>query len=157
NFFALSGDSIRSIQVRARAQQRGITIAPQQIFQYPTIRELARVLQFVDAGPAEPARTEAFSLISEADRLKLPVGVEDAYPLSLLQAGMLFHSEFNPESAIFHDLHSFHLQVPFERNKLEQAIAQLAQSHPTLRTSCDLRTYGEPLQLVHANVTIPLE
>lgn len=157
SFFALSGDSIRSIQVRARAQQRGITIAPQEIFQYPTIRELARVVKFDDAEPAEPVRTDAFSLIAEADCLKLLVGVEDAYPLSLLQAGMLFHSEINPESAIFHDLHSFHLQVSLDRNKLEQAIAQLAMSHATLRTSFDLRNYSEPLQLVHSSVTIPLE
>jgi amino acid adenylation domain-containing protein len=157
NFFALSGDSIRSIQVRARAQQSGITITPQQVFQYPTIRELARVVKFDDADLAAPAHTEAFGLITEADCLKLPVEVEDAYPLSLLQAGMLFHSELNPESAIFHDLHSFHLQVRFDRDKLEQTIAQLALSHASLRTSFDLRTYSEPLQLVHSSVTIPLE
>ncbi|HEY6802574.1 MAG TPA: amino acid adenylation domain-containing protein [Pyrinomonadaceae bacterium] len=157
NFFALGGDSIRSIQVRARAQQRGINLAPQQLFQYPTIRELARVAQFDDAGVEELVSHEPFSLISEADYLKLPADIEDAYPLSLLQAGMLFHSELNPESAIFHDLHSFHLQVPFERNKLEQVLARLAQTHTTLRTSFDLKNFSQPLQMVHANVTVPLE
>ncbi|HEX2270677.1 MAG TPA: amino acid adenylation domain-containing protein [Pyrinomonadaceae bacterium] len=157
NFFSLGGDSIRSIQVRTRAQQRGIRISHQQLFQHQTIRELAREVKFGDADEVGPARTEPFSLISEADRARLPEGVEDAYPLSLLQAGMLFHSELNPETAIFHDLHSFHLQIQYDREKLETALQRLAQDHPALRTSFDLRSYSEPLQLVHTNAIIPLE
>jgi amino acid adenylation domain-containing protein len=157
NFFSLGGDSIRSIQVRTRAQQRGIRISHQQLFQHQTIRELAREVKLGEANISESTLTEPFSLVAEADRTRLPGDVEDAYPLSLLQAGMLFHSELNPETAIFHDLHSFHLQVPYDREKLDTALRRLAQDHPALRTSFDLRSYSEPLQLVHTNVTIPLE
>ncbi len=157
NFFGLGGDSIRSIQVRARAQQRGITISHQQLFQHQTIRALAREVKLGDANVAGPVASEPFSLVTEADRARLPEGVEDAYPLSLLQAGMLFLSELNPETAIFHDLHSFHLQIQFDREKLQTAMQRLADDHAALRTSFDLRSYSEPLQLVHANVTIPIE
>src|SRR5205085_6311097 len=41
NYFALGGDSIRSIRVRAGALARGLDFSLQQLFQHPTIRELA--------------------------------------------------------------------------------------------------------------------
>jgi non-ribosomal peptide synthase protein (TIGR01720 family) len=43
NFFHVGGDSILSIQVIAQAAQHGLRIIPRQIFQYPTIAELATV------------------------------------------------------------------------------------------------------------------
>ncbi len=42
NFFELGGDSILSIQVIARANQRGIKLLPRHIFEAPTIEELAQ-------------------------------------------------------------------------------------------------------------------
>ncbi len=41
NFFELGGDSILSIQVIARARQLGINLTPGQIFEHPTIAQLA--------------------------------------------------------------------------------------------------------------------
>ncbi|MEW6730186.1 MAG: amino acid adenylation domain-containing protein, partial [Acidobacteriota bacterium] len=43
NFFELGGDSILSIQIITKAGQGGIQISPRQIFQYPTIAQLALV------------------------------------------------------------------------------------------------------------------
>ncbi|ACE85089.1 non-ribosomal peptide synthetase [Cellvibrio japonicus] len=43
NFFELGGDSILSIQVVSRARQRGIHFKPKDLFQYQTVRTLARV------------------------------------------------------------------------------------------------------------------
>ena len=44
NFFELGGDSILSIQIVAKAKRGGLTLKVQQIFQYQTIAELARVV-----------------------------------------------------------------------------------------------------------------
>ncbi|MGE0681568.1 MAG: amino acid adenylation domain-containing protein, partial [Candidatus Binatia bacterium] len=41
NFFELGGDSILSIQVIAKARQAGIQLTPKDLFQYPTIAEIA--------------------------------------------------------------------------------------------------------------------
>lgn len=41
NFFESGGDSILSIQVIARAKQQGINLTPGQIFEHPTIAQLA--------------------------------------------------------------------------------------------------------------------
>ncbi|MEW5860344.1 MAG: amino acid adenylation domain-containing protein [Cyanobacteriota bacterium] len=147
NFFALGGDSIRSIQVRSLVQNRGLNFSLQQLFQYQTISELAPHLEASEVEKTAPVAP--FSLISEADRQKLPNGIEDAYPLTKLQAGMLFHSEYSPETAVYHDIASFQVQATFDLEALETAIHHLISRHAVLRTCFDLTTFKEPLQLVH--------
>jgi len=151
NFFELGGDSIRSIQVQARAQAAGISFSIQQLFRHHTIEELAQVASVPDANgnPAPEAKTEPFGLVSAADRARLPSTVEDAYPLAMLQAGMLFHSQYNPDSAVYHNISSVHLRAPFDLHRLQAAVESLLRRHPVLRTSFDLINYSEPLQLVH--------
>ncbi len=156
NFFHLGGDSIRSITVRGKALERGLDVPVAELFAHPTIESLALRLGEPAGAPAVSQATAPFSLISQPDRERLPEGVEDAYPLTRLQAGMLFHSELNPESAIYHDMHSFHVRVPFDRARLERSLRRVAARHATLRTSFDLSGFGEPLQLVHRQAEIPL-
>jgi amino acid adenylation domain-containing protein len=148
NFFALGGDSIRSIQVRARAEQQGLQISSEQLFQFQTIAELATQVSFEPKSEIAAELSEPFSLISQLDREKLSADVEDAYPLASLQAGMIFHSELSPDSAIYHDLHSFHLRVPLDLEKLRVSVQQAIDRHPLLRTSFELSRYSQPLQLV---------
>jgi amino acid adenylation domain-containing protein/non-ribosomal peptide synthase protein (TIGR01720 family) len=50
NFFELGGDSILSLQVVSRARQRGLRVTARQVFEYPTVAELAAV---VDETPAD--------------------------------------------------------------------------------------------------------
>ncbi len=45
NFFELGGDSIQCIFMVDKARKAGIHITPQQIFSYPTIAQLARVVE----------------------------------------------------------------------------------------------------------------
>jgi non-ribosomal peptide synthase protein (TIGR01720 family) len=53
SFFDLGGDSILNIQIVARAKQQGLAITPQNIFDHPTIGELAAVARQQTAGTAE--------------------------------------------------------------------------------------------------------
>ena len=156
NFFALGGDSIRTIQVRAEAEKRGLPVTTQQLFQYPTIRALARALRREAGGEEAVEPVAPFALLRQEDRLRTPAGIEDAYPLSSLQAGMVFHSEYSPESAIYHDVFSFRLRGPLDPQALRAALQRLAARHPVLRTGFDLGGFSEPLQLVHREVELPL-
>jgi amino acid adenylation domain-containing protein len=157
NFFDLGGDSIRSIQVLSLAQERGLSLTVQQLFQYQTIHELAQNIRTSQHTAQPNPKIERFGLVSEIDRAKLATGVEDAYPLAMLQAGMLFHSEYASESAIYHDIFSYHLRVPLDLQILRAALERLAARHPMLRTSFDMTSFSQPLQLVHADVEIPLD
>jgi amino acid adenylation domain-containing protein len=156
NFFELGGDSIRSVQVLAQARERDLHFSLQQLFQYPTIHELAQVARSEGQLADDLLPVQPFSLISEADRQLLPASIEDAYPLALLQVGMLFHSQYNPDEAIYHDITSYHLQVDFRAELFREALQRLTERHAILRTSFDVTTCSEPLQLVHQQAEIPL-
>lgn len=41
DFFELGGDSVLGIQIIAQAKHAGIQLTPQQIFQHPTVAEMA--------------------------------------------------------------------------------------------------------------------
>ena len=157
NFFVLGGDSIRSVQVLSKAQERGLEVTLQQLFKYQTIRKLAEHLSTSPAVAEVAPHIAAFGMISEEDRRKMPAGVEDAYPLTLMQAGMLFQSELQQADALYHAVNSFHLKVPFNQEALQTALQQFASLYTVMRTSFDLVNFSEPLQLVHQSVEIPLQ
>ncbi|WP_445301309.1 amino acid adenylation domain-containing protein [Microcoleus sp. Pol11C2] len=157
NFFALGGDSIRSIHVQSLAQKQGLRFSLQQLFQSPTIEAIVRELKATEFKDLEPSKTQAFSLILPADKQQIPDNVEDAYPLTALQMGMIFHSEYSPESAIYHYIFSFHLKAPLEVQVLQAAIEYLVKRHAVLRTSFQLTGFSQPLQLVHQKVEVPLQ
>lgn len=155
NFFDLGGDSIRSIQVHSKAARRGLTFPLQEIFRCQTVAELAAIA--TDAEPErQPRASEPFSLVADEDRTRLPQNVEDAYPLALLQTGMIFHTEYSAASTAYVNVSSVHLRAPFSREVLVASLEQLARRHPILRTSFDLANFSEPLQLVHRDAQIPL-
>jgi NRPS condensation-like uncharacterized protein len=87
----------------------------------------------------------------------MPKNIEDAYPLSMLQSGMLFHSEYAPESAVYQDVISYRVGLPFDKEALERAVEQTVERHEILRTSVDVTRFSEPLQIVHRKVQLPLE
>ena len=157
NFFALGGDSILSVRVLGMAKERGIDFSLQQLFQSQTIAALAAQLHVSEMHDASEQHAGPFSLITEADRVKLPNDIEDAYPLAMLQAGMLFHIAYSPGEMIYHNVYSYHLRARLEIEAFREAVRRVVARHPMLRTSFDLTTYSEPLQLVHNTAVIPVE
>jgi amino acid adenylation domain-containing protein len=157
NFFELGGDSIRSIQVRAKAQETGLSFSLQQLFQHQTIENLAQELTIAEPDSLPTLKTKEFSLISDQERQKLPSSVEDAYPLARTQAGVIFHSQQNPNSPMYHDIFHYHLQVSLDIQLFQTAVQQVVDRHAILRTSFDLINFNEPLQLVHKTVCAPFQ
>jgi amino acid adenylation domain-containing protein len=163
NFFELGGDSIRSIQVRARAEARGLRFSLQELFERQTLRELARSLTFAEQGPAGEADAAAapFSLVGAADRERLASwsdgGIDDAYPLARIQAGVIFHSQSNPEDPMYHDIFFYHLRGAFDLAAWTEAVQRVLDRHAILRTGFDLTRYSEPLQLVRARIPAAVE
>jgi amino acid adenylation domain-containing protein len=167
NFFALGGDSIRAIRLRAQAGERGLSFSISELFGHQTIRDLAAVVRTgrgADAATQHPSETtdaagsltESFALLDEADREKLSDGVVDAYPLTGTQAGMVYRSEYNAGEALFCNVRTVHLRGQLDTDVLRAALAQLTAAHPALRTSLDLVTFSEPMQLVWASAQVPL-
>ena len=71
NFFEIGGDSIRAIQILARARERGLHFSLQQFFQYQTIYDQVQQLGVSELISPVLAKTQAFDLISPEDRARL--------------------------------------------------------------------------------------
>src|SRR5947199_4253283 len=71
--------------------------------------------------------------------------------MTQLQVGMVFHSDYDPTSAIFHDVFSFRINMAFDEPALRESVRRLVQRHPIFRTSFDLAKYSRPLQLLHGD------
>ncbi|MBM7584496.1 tyrocidine synthetase-3 [Bacillus pakistanensis] len=157
NFFEVGGDSILSIQILGEVRKLGYPLTVQELFRFQTISGLAQVIRNSKVMEDHLPVIAPFQLISDADRTRLPSGVIDAYPLTKLQEGMLFHSSYHQDSMTYLNVSSYHLKAPFHIQAWEQTIASLLNDHPVLRTSFDLTSYTQPLQLVNENVEIPFE
>ncbi|WP_053198953.1 non-ribosomal peptide synthetase [Streptomyces viridochromogenes] len=155
NFFDLGGDSIRSLQVIGRAKERGWEFSLQDLFRTPVVSDIAARARSIARVSTARAR-EPFRLISDADRELLPAGVTDAYPVSTLQAGMVYHMERDPENLPFHNVNSWHLKAVYDADRFAQALQDVIDRHPMLRTSFDFASYSEPLQMVHASASMSL-
>jgi amino acid adenylation domain-containing protein len=165
-FFALGGDSIRSLRAVTLAAQRGVRVSLQDLFRRPTIAALlapaAATATAAEAAAAETADegetvpVPPFALLDPGAERRLPAGVEDAYPLTRMQAGMLFHSEYGEEAGLYHNVRSLEIEGPLALAALAAAAAELLSRHAVLRTSFDLARRGEPLQLVWRSVPVPL-
>ncbi|MGX5184222.1 amino acid adenylation domain-containing protein [Streptomyces avermitilis] len=155
NFFALGGNSIHFVTVLAKARAGGLDFTFQQFFQNPTVAQLARSL--ARSGPGEqPAALSPFELLEPEDRALIPAGIEDAYPMTQLQAGLVFQSELSHGTAEYHDILSYMIQSSFDATCFEEAVRILVRRNPIFRTSYHLTGYSEYLQLVHEDAPLPL-
>ncbi|MEU6592567.1 amino acid adenylation domain-containing protein [Streptomyces sp. NPDC046881] len=82
--------------------------------------------------------------------------IEDAYPLTRLQSGMLYHSHLDTTGSTYHDLSSLKIDGPFDEDRFRAVLAALLAGHEILRSSVDLTRFSEPMQLVHDAVAPPL-
>ena len=154
NFFDIGGDSILALQVIAKAKKAGFAISARELYESATVRQLATKKAAV--AISNISDVPVVNLLSTADKQRLPKDAADAYPLSSLQAGMLYHTEMHPESAIFHQIFTFDLHLSYSEVAWKKAIADICDAHPVLRTSFHWTRYSTPIQIVHKKVELPL-
>ncbi|MFE6701620.1 amino acid adenylation domain-containing protein [Streptomyces sp. NPDC057718] len=155
NYFALGGDSIRSIRLLSLAREAGLEIGFTDLMTHQTVRTLAAVARTADRSGDESG-CPPFSLLSAADRARVPDGVTDAYPMTRLQGGMLFHSDLSGTGTEYHNVSTYRLAAGFCERSWREAVAGLLRRHEILRTSFDLGRFDEPMQLVWGRVPLPL-
>ena len=113
NFFELGGDSILSIQVVARAHQANLQLTPKDIFQHPTIAELAPL-----AGRARQSTAEQGAVTG-------PV------PLTPIQTW--FFERKLPVPAHWNQAYLLEVAADTDVALLEQALTKLIEHHDALR------------------------
>jgi len=81
--------------------------------------------------------------------------IEDIYALSPLQQGLLFHSIYARESASYLQQVSWRFNGRLDADAWRDALQQLLQRHPVLRTGFDWRGAEPPLQIVYNTLELP--
>lgn len=185
NFFALGGDSIRTLQVIARANRQGVKLTPKQLFEHQTVAAAAAVAQVkqdlsIEATPASVQNKDGRPAEGPQDSPQAtPVAVvslmpvfplagltpeelagrrgdwaeiEDCYPLSPMQEGMLFHTLMNPGSGIYLMQQFYAWEGRLDREVFGRAWQCVIDRHPMLRTSFMWKDLQAPLQVVHRRV-----
>jgi tyrocidine synthetase-3 len=160
NFFDSGGDSIRAISLVSlinRELDTGIMI--KDIYSYQTVRELSGHIVPNRVNEQGRLLEEGLSAIEEMRKFILQEelyfnatvhDVEDFYPLSPIQQGMIFFTRLLPEEPIYHDQFPYFLKLPaFEMDAFKKSLEFLAQRHPILRTSFHPDEFYKPIQVVH--------
>jgi len=83
--------------------------------------------------------------------------IQDIYPLSPTQHGMLFHSLHAPEMRLYHVQMVYTFSGNLNVNAFKQAWQQVVNRHTILRTSFYWEELDKPLQVVHQQVQVPIE
>ena len=156
NFFDLGGDSISSIRILSAAKQAGLELNPQHLFEHQTVAELARVAQKRALQPPLESQTPApddtpwkeFRIPLTSNRNVLEI--EDEFPLTPVQAGMLFHGV----QGLYCQQIWFDLKGGLDEEKFQSAWHRATLRHGALRTSFVWESLREPLQRVHTQVDL---
>jgi non-ribosomal peptide synthase protein (TIGR01720 family) len=113
NFLELGGDSILSIQVVAKANQAGLKVSTNQLFEYPTIAELVTVI-----GTSSTIQAEQEPVVG-------------AVPLTPIQH-WFFEQNF-PEPHHWNQAILLEVEPEANPSKLEEVFQQLLVHHDALR------------------------
>ncbi|WP_439657393.1 amino acid adenylation domain-containing protein [Lentzea sp. HUAS TT2] len=153
NYFELGGDSIVSLKIVARAREAGLELKIADIFTHQTIQQIA-----AHTGVATASAVTAKPLANlEPLRARVP-GVVDAYPLSPMQQGMLFHVlEAPADTAVYWAQDVRELRGPLDAAALREAWRTVVGRHPALRSAFVWEGVEEPLQAVIGGVDVPFE
>ncbi|MGZ3459182.1 MAG: condensation domain-containing protein, partial [Archangium sp.] len=90
------------------------------------------------------------------DRLQLRIpALEDIYPLSPMQQGMLFHVLLAPRSGEYFEQITWAIHSPIDLAAFRRAWEAMVARHPALRTSFHWEGLAEPLQVVHSRAELP--
>src|SRR5882724_582753 len=113
----------------------------------------------MNVHPRSEARVRSRIGQAELDRLIASVGgareVEDLYPLSALQQGLLFHSLYEPQSTVYVTTLSCRLVGALDAQAFEQAWQSVVARHTVLRTAFVGQDLERPVQVVLRRAALP--
>lgn len=178
NFFKLGGHSILVIKLISHLKSLGYTIEVKDIFNQPTIDEICKKLSSTISEYTIPANgiledctyiTPNMVPLTQLNQKDLdylmdtiPNGAEniqDIYPLSPLQEGILFHhllgASKQQDAYLFSCLFSF--KSSKERLAFINALQKVINRHDVLRTCVLSNHLSQPVQVVQREAVLPKE
>jgi len=163
NFFNIGGDSIKSISllnIINKDLQANVELV--DLYQNETIEKLAAKLAssgtIVEDTGHEIVLKEMHQLkIKILANMKEPEIIEDIFPMSDIQRGMLFYTVANGSETIYHNQVIMMLKDnDFALDLLEKAMELITWKHPLLRTGFNLYDFKDPVQIVYKRIPLDI-
>ncbi|GJG89259.1 hypothetical protein tb265_44400 [Gemmatimonadetes bacterium T265] len=167
DFFELGGDSILVIQVVSQARRAGLAFAARDVFQQPTVAALAKLATRVEpdlaagraaGAPAADRPVDESTALGPAALAQFTArgyDVEDAYPLSSMQQGLLFHALSGADGGAYHLQVRFAADGPLDVGAFRRVWDEVVRRHGILRTAFVWEGVPWPLQVVVARAAMP--
>lgn len=164
-FFDLGGDSIKVISVVSKLQKAfRKDILLQDVYESADLEHLAAIID-KHTGTEQPENPLHQEIKKKIASLKAsvtsihasPAEIEDAYPMSDIQCGMVYASLINPELGIYHDQMIYPPVRNFNRQIFEKALDLLVSRHPILRTAFDLSIQPDGVQIVYKTISFEIK
>ncbi|WP_316634066.1 non-ribosomal peptide synthetase [uncultured Flavobacterium sp.] len=169
DFFDLGGDSIKILRMMAGLRRElDLDVPIGEVYRQSTIESL---LKHVDANKdVFDARNQTqnqhkVQVLEELEVLKTEIlasledaqTIEDIYPMSDIEKGMIFESLVDSSKGVYHDQKVFQrLFHNFEPKRFERALELLVNKHSILRTSFHMEGYATEVQMVHKDIDVQL-
>ncbi|MFN3493886.1 MAG: amino acid adenylation domain-containing protein, partial [Hydrogenophaga sp.] len=144
DFFAMGGHSLLAARLTTRLNQElAIQLPLRTVFEAPTAEQLARAAQAATSGslPKRPV-------------IKHQAACREA-PLTLMQERIRFMEELYPGRVVYNTPSAHRLTGPFERAAFEQALRQMLNRQPGLRSAI-VRSASGHVQRVFDDIPLAL-
>jgi amino acid adenylation domain-containing protein len=142
NFFDLGGHSLKATQVVSRIHRElGVEIALREIFNHPTIAELAMEIE-----KHAPALFKGIEKTPDAEH----------HPLSHAQRRLWVLSQIEAASRAYNMSVALSLEGKIDQSAFERALGELVHRHESLRTTF-LLVEGEPRQRIRRTIDCPMD
>ncbi|MFM0300727.1 amino acid adenylation domain-containing protein [Paraburkholderia sediminicola] len=129
NFFELGGDSILVLQVIARSRKRGVRFTPKQLFDAPTLAQLACIATAVDAAAPAVSKAHSTSAAPKAQGLSSASGQST----TLTPAQLRFFALDIPQRGHWNQSIELDAQAPFDTDAFARAFETLLTNHEVFR------------------------
>ncbi|TVY84983.1 Nonribosomal peptide synthetase [Lachnellula suecica] len=156
SFLRTGGDSMAAIKLAGVARRQGLTLTVGNIYNHETLAEMAAATsnQVLDSADVVP-----FSLLSEPDgrnamctlatrqcQLRKPDEIEDVYPCTPLQEGLMALTAKRPGA--YTVAVEYELPADLDASRFQKAWDEVANANPVLRTRIIQAGSGSMYQVV---------
>ncbi len=148
NFFELGGHSLLATQLASRVREAfGVEIPLSELFQCPTVVELAGIIQ--------QAREQQLGLAAPPIE---PAPRDKPLPLSFAQLRLWFLDQLEPGSLFYNMPMAVRMAGNLDVDALDRALNEIIRRHEVLRTTF-ADEGGEPFQVIHPEMRleVPVE